>query len=347
MKVKTYFMHQKMMTKVLLALLPIIIMSTWLYGWRVISLLAVTLIAGIAAEYLVLRLIQKDKTKVTEACLVSCVLFTLTLPPATPYYIAIIGIVFGIVFGKAVFGGFGRNIFNPALVGRAFIYIAFPRHLALRWTEPFTDFPGGFFNYAGAEDLITSATPLINLKEGAGASSSLKELIFGLHPGTIGETARILIIVAAIYLIWTKTAAWKIMLSTLGSAALMAAIFNTTGALTEPFYYYLFSGGLLFGAVFMATDPVSAPKNEQAKWIFGALVGIFTMTIRAFSLFAEGVMFAILLANSLTPLLERNLQAWQKERQLKAKAKAERQAKTPEQGGSKTPAKAKIQAKGV
>ncbi len=332
MDVKKYFMHQKMMTNVLYALLPIILMAVYFYGWRVIVMLAVSILAAVLAEYGVMRLVQKEKTKVTEACLVSAVLFVLTLPPATPLYIVVIGIVFGIIFGKSVFGGFGRNIFNPALVGRAFVYIAFPYHLALAWTQPFLELPGGFAKYQATADMISQATPLIAMKSGEAAALDLKSLLFGMHAGSIGETARLLILLGAFFLIYTKTASWQIMLATMAGAAVAEGVFQVAGVISEPFYVYLMNGGLLFAAVFMATDPVSAPKNNWAKWVCGALIGIFAMVIRTFSLFAEGVMFAVLIVNALTPLIERQLS------QLQAKQKAKAQVAKAPAAAAATPA---------
>lgn len=312
-------MHQKMMTKVLIALIPLYLMAVYLFGWRILLLLAVVLISASLAEVLVMKQIQKDKVKLTEACFVSAALFTLTLPPATPLWVAAIGIIFGIVFGKAAFGGFGFNVFNPALVGRCFIYIAFPTHLTFNWTEPFRGLPGGFAAFSGGADLLTHATPMISMKAG-GAMPSLSDLFFGFTAGTLGETSALLILLAGLYLIVTKTASWKIMLSTLASAAVLSTAFYISGINNTPPQYMLLSGGLLFAAVFMATDPVSAPKAEGAKWIFGLMFGTFAIIIRQFSLFTEGVMFAILIANALAPLVERGIREWKKTQKEKLAA---------------------------
>lgn len=327
--IKSHFMHQKMMTKVLLSLIPVLLMATYLFGWRVFLLLAVVLVAGSAAELLVMKQIQKDKVKLTEACFVSCALFTLTLPPATPLWIAAIGIIFGIIFAKAAFGGFGYNIFNPALVGRCFIYIAFPTHLTYNWTEPFRTFPGGFLNFSGGVDAVTHATPMISMKAG-GELTAISDLFFGFISGSLGETSALLILLAGVYLIWTKTASWKIILSTIASAGILSAIFYWTGVSLTPPQYLLFSGGLLFAAVFMATDPVSAPRGEGAKWIYGLMIGAFAVIIRRFSLFTEGIMFAILIANALVPLLERNIREFKQNSLKKQQAnKAVADVKTP------------------
>ena len=307
---KSHFMHQKMMTKVLLSLIPIYLMSIYLFGWRVLVLLAVVTVAGSASEILVMRLVQKDKVKLTEACFVSCALFTLTLPPATPYWVAVVGIVFGIVFAKATFGGFGQNIFNPALVGRCFIYIAFPSFMTMGWLNPYSGFPGGFARFIGGPDLISEATPIAQLS--SGGTPALEDLIFGFTGGSLGETSAVLILLAGIYLAVTKTASWKIMVSTLGSAGILSAVLYLTGVTAVQPHYALLSGGLFFAAIFMATDPVSAPRDETSKWIFGVLIGTLTVVIRHFGTFVEGVMFATLIANAFAPLLDRNIREGRK-----------------------------------
>ncbi len=335
---KKHFMHQKMMTKVLIALVPVYLMSIYLFGWRVLLLLAATLIAGAVAELAIMRLVQQDKVKLTEACFVSAALFTLTLPPATPVWVAVIGILFGIGFGKAVFGGFGQNIFNPALVGRCFIYITFPAHMTRGWVEPFVggasgfaasgiaapgslaassaafSFPAGFAQYSA--DVLSEATPIV--QSNAGPLPSLPNLLLGFSSGSLGEASAVLILLCGIYLVVTKTASWKIMVSTLGSAAILATILWAAGVTTVPPQYQILSGGLVFAAVFMATDPVSAPRDETSKWIFGALIGAITIIIRRFGVFVEGAMFAILIANALAPLLDRNV------RELKVKMQQRR-----------------------
>ncbi len=310
---KKHFMHQKMMTKVLLALIPVYLMSVYLFGLRVLLLLAVTLVAGSATELAVMRLVQRDKVKLTEACFVSCALFTLTLPPQTPLWVAIIGIVFGIGFGKAVFGGFGQNIFNPAIVGRCFIYISFPAHMTRGWLEPFSGFPAGFARLGA--DVVSQATPIQQL--GEGSMPSLPNLLLGFTSGSLGETSAALILLCGIYLAVTKTASWKIMVSTLGSATILATALWAAGVVAIPPQYQILTGGLVFAAIFMATDPVSAPRDELSKWIFGALIGLITIIIRTFGVFVEGAMFAILIANALAPLIDRNVREMRKKLQEK------------------------------
>ncbi len=304
MAVKLPFIRQKMMRTVLVALVPVALMSVYLYGWRHIWLASVVTVVACLSEYLVMRSIQKEKTKISEAVLVSSALFTLTLPPATPVWIAVVGILFAVVFGKCVFGGFGRNIFNPALVGRCFVYIAFPGHLAVSWTEPFTGFPGGFLRWFPAQaDAVSVATPL-RVANAGGPAVSLLRLTLGTVSGSLGETSAILILLAAAYLLWRKTASYQVMVSTLASGVLLSAVLYYAGVGFTPPLTALLSGGFLFGGVFMATDPVTAPRLKAAQWMYGALIGVVTMVIRQFSLFGEGMMFAVLIANAFVPLME-------------------------------------------
>ena len=292
------------MDRVLISLIPILLLATFLFGFRTLILLAVVCLTGLITEYAAMRLVNGSKAKVSESALVSCFLFTLTLPPATPYWVAALGIAFGLFFGKGVFGGFGKNIFNPALIGRCFIYISFPAYLTVRWTEPFSRFPGGLIRYDSGVDAITSATPMVAAQ---GGSPDYLSLLSGLTAGSLGETSAVLILAAAIYLLVTRSASWIIMLSTFGGFISLSTILYITGVIqTDPLAAVL-SGGILFAVVFMATDPVSAPGQLISKIIYGALIGLLSVAIRNFSLFTEGVMFAVLIANAFVPLIDRQV----------------------------------------
>lgn len=295
-----------MMTRVLISLLPVLLASVYFFGLRTLVLLSVVATTGILCEYGVMRLINGDKAKVSEAVLVTCLLYTLTLPPTVPLWIAAVGIAFGVVFGKGVFGGFGKNIFNPALVGRCFIYVAFPAHMTIAWAEPFTGLFGGFAKWSGGLDAMTSATPMILLNKEGIVTDPLR-LFLGNISGSLGETSALLILLSAIYLIATKTASWKIIVSCLASFAIFSSILYLTGVIEADPLFSILSGGFLFAAVFMATDPVSAPRQELSKFIYGALIAAVALIIRAFSLFTEGIMFAILIVNAFVPLIDRNI----------------------------------------
>jgi Na+-transporting NADH:ubiquinone oxidoreductase subunit B/electron transport complex protein RnfD len=202
-----------------------------------------------------------------------------------------VGIVFGTFFGKEVFGGTGRNIFNPALVGRLFITIAFPSIMSASWRVPFAD-------------AVSSATPL-SVWRSTGEAAPLEDLLFGSVAGSMGEVFRIGIIAGGLLLILSRIANWRVPLTYLLSVALFSAL----GSLAipdrvAPPLFQLLTGGLLFGAFFMATDPVTSPMTKAGKHVFGILAGLLTVLIRSFSGFTEGVMFSIVFLNALTPLID-------------------------------------------
>ncbi len=284
------FQKQPIMRKVLYSLIPIFLFSIYLYGLRVLFVSAVVFGLGILCEYLFVR---NTKKKVSEAVLVTCALYTLAMPPAVPLWIAGVGIVFAVVIGKMAYGGFGRNIFNPAITGRLFIYIAFASVLGGTWRT------AGNFGI----DAVSSATPLGMLR--AGQTPELLDMFLGFRSGAIGESSILLLLAAAIYLIITKTANWKIMLSTYGTAGILHAVLyfaGVNGAI--PPHYALMSGSLAFITVFMVTDPVSAPKRPQAQWLYGLVIGVSVVLIRTFSLFPEGTSFAILMGNTFASLFD-------------------------------------------
>jgi len=299
---KKFFMKQIMMRRVIYSLLPIILASVYFFGFKALTLQIVVLGFAILTEYMFEKRLNKP---VSEAVIVTSILYTLTLPVATPYWVAVLGIIFGVVFGKEVFGGFGKNVFNPALVGRAFVYISFPVPLTAMWNEVSTSFPGGFARYmTPVIDTVSMATPM-TIYRTTGELASINDLLFGAVSGSLGETSKILIILAGAYLIYTKTASWQIMVSVVlgflvSSYAMIA--FGFTQVLNP--IYGMLSGGFLFATVFMATDPISSASTKEGKWIYGALIGFVSVIIRGFALFSGGVMFAILIVNTFTPLID-------------------------------------------
>ena len=292
---KISFIKQKIMNRVLYALIPIFIYAIFLFGWRVLFIILITNLFALFTEFLFIK--TKPKGKVSTAVFVTGSLLALTLPPTIPLWMAAVGAVVAISFGKMVFGGFGMNMFNPAIVGRTFLYVAFPNALTVQWMKPFAAFPGGFTHFSHS-NLITSATPMIQFKQ-AGVITGIPKLFFGMIPGSIGETSSLLIIIAALYLVITKTAKWQPMIATLVSFMVFSLLFYGRNPL-----YFLLSGGIMFGSVFMVTDPVSMPKEKYTIWIYGILIGFLTVFIRKFSLFAEGFMFALIIANTFMPIIE-------------------------------------------
>ena len=286
------------MRRVLYSLAPIFLFSIYLYGVRSILIALVTFPLGILVEYLMEK---KRGKKVSEAVLVTCALYTLSMPPVVPLWIVAVGILFTVFMAKEVYGGFGRNIFNPAIAGRLFVYISFAAALQMGFVEP-----GAFGASAGVfafpVDGMTAATPLAIMR--SGGSSSLFDLLLGFRMGSLGEGAVPLILLAAVYLIITKTANWRLMLSTLASALVLTALLLVAGVSKALPMESLLAGSFLFVAVFMATDPVSAPKKPAAQWVYGILIGATVVLVRTFSLFPEGTSFAILLGNTAASLFD-------------------------------------------
>lgn len=309
------FQKQNMMRTVVLSLLPLVFSSIYFFGWRTLILMIVVSIFGVATEYIFEK---KNKKKVSEAIIVTSMLYTMTLPPTTPYWIAIIGIIFGVVFGKMVFGGFGRNVFNPALVARAFVYVSFPAPLTMIWSKAMSGFPGGFGTYISEGiELVSQATPMLLFRDNGQMVSKLS-LLLGHVSGSIGETSAILVILAGIYLIYKKVASWQTMAGCFVGFIGLSTILYYMGMpqIPHPLYGVL-AGGFLFGTVFMATDPISSPKTVEGRWIYGIIIGIVTVIIRGFALFAGGVMFAILMGNTFAPIIDEGVKSYKKSKKDK------------------------------
>jgi Na+-transporting NADH:ubiquinone oxidoreductase subunit B len=254
--------------------------------------MVVTFVCGIFTEWLFER---KKSGKVSEAILVTCALYAVAFPAKTPLWMFAVGIVFATAMAKGVYGGFGRNIFNPAIAGRLFVYIAFATVLNASYVMQ-----GGFG--IGAVDVVASATPLGLMR--AGQQVPILDLLLGNRAGANGEGMIILIAIAAIYLIATKTASWKIILSSIVGGGILATIFYAAGVKGALPPQSLLAGSFLFVTVFMATDPVSAPKKPISHYIYGAMIGSLIVVIRTFSAFPEGTSFALLLGNTFASLID-------------------------------------------
>lgn len=295
---KDIILKQTIMNKVLYSLIPVILFSIYLFGWRVMAVIVVSNIAAFLTEYLFIR--NKKNGKVSMAVFVTGTLLALTLPPTIPLWMAAVGSIVAVAFGKMVFGGFGTNIFNPAILGRTFVYISFPQQMTVSWIEPFKGFPGGLLHYAGSETMRTSATILSHYRHTGQISETISNAFLGFIPGSIGETSALLLLLGGIYMIITKTASWKPMVST----TISLIIFNIIFYPHENPFFFLVSAGAMFGIIYMTTDPVSQAKGKIAIWIYGILCGFLTVLIRKYSLFYEGFMFALLLTNSFMPIIE-------------------------------------------
>lgn len=289
---------QKPMTRVLWALAPVCVGAIFFFGWRFLIVLAIVNAAGFFCEWMFCRHYRES---VSSAIFVTNTLFALIIPPTLPIWMAVVGVSFGVIFGKMVFGGFGKNIFNPAMVGRAFIYINFAMPMTSKWVAPFDGGTGGFIHYAA--DTVSGATPMQVLTHGG--EIAISKLFLGQISGCYGETSALLILIGGLYLVWTKTANRLIVVSCFaGFILIQGALWLThAGGAFDPLRALL-SGGFMLGAFFMATDPVSACQTNEGKIIYGFLIGALTVVIRVFSVWAEGMMFAILLANMFGPIID-------------------------------------------
>ena len=298
---KKLLMKQKAMEQVVWALVPLCLAAVYFYGWKFLAVLAVVNAVGFLCEYLFTR---KAGQPVSTAVFVTSFIFALSLPPTIPLWIAAVGVAFGIVFGKMVFGGFGRNVFNPAVSGRAFIYISFGVPMTSGFTPPVGGLAGGFAAWSPGVDAVTKATPLV--KMAGGEAVSKLTLFLGNHAGSFGETSALLIILCGVYLLFKKTSSYQIVLSGLLGFVLLQGIFFLSGVAGAPDPLAgLLSGSILFGIFFMATDPVSASQTTAGgRWVYGALIGMLTSLIRTFSVWPEGLTFALLIANMFAPLLD-------------------------------------------
>lgn len=285
------------------ALLPSAGAAIYYYGIKAFWMIILSYVFGITTEW-IFAIVKKEE--IHEGIFVTCMIYPLTLPPTIPLWMLVVGIVFGVFFGKEVFGGTGRNIFNPALVGRLFITIAFPFYMASNWADPLIT-KGHFFtmDLASIPDAITSATPLTFLKAGEPMVYSIGQLLMGAAPGSMGETFRLGIIIAGIFLILTKVSSWRIPVTYISTVLVLSALGHMffPANVAAPIYQVL-AGGLLYGAFFMATDPVSSPYTNRGKIVFGLGLGLLTVLIRSFSGYTEGVMFSIILMNAFGPLID-------------------------------------------
>ncbi len=313
---------KRTMSIVIIAMIPALLFGIWNTGYqhflslgqqadfmqivgygllKVLPIIVVSYAAGLGVEFI---FAQYRGHEVNEGYLVSGMLIPLVMPVDIPLWMVAVASIFAVVIGKETFGGTGMNIFNPALLARAFIFFAYPAKITgdTIWT-------GGLTKGEGVVDGFSGATPLGNAAAGAmDKIPSMYDLFFGFIPGSIGETSKIAIILGAIILIVTGIGSWRIILSGILGGVSMTLIFNafavndymTLSPLTQ-----IMMGSFLFGMVFMATDPVTASQTNRGKWIYGFLAGFFAIMIRVFNpAYPEGTMLAILLMNAFAPLID-------------------------------------------
>ncbi len=296
----------RIMWHVVGSLVPIVVAAGWFFG--ISALLVIT--AATAGALLTERAFGKGRTLLDGSALITGLLLGLTLPAGMPLWMAFLGGAFGIGFGKLMFGGLGQNVFNPALIGRAFLQAAFP--------VPITTWPvagGAFFALRGdnlalplmhpvVADAITSATPL-GLMKFEGKGTALHALFFGTTGGSLGETSAVLILLCGAYLAMRGFLNWRTPASIFLTVAVFAGILHAVNARFPDPSFMLLSGGLMLGAIFMATDMVTSPVTNRGRWIFGVGIGVLVVVIRVWGGLPEGVMYAILLMNAVVPFLNR------------------------------------------
>lgn len=285
----------KIMYTVLIALIPAVIASVYFFRLLAIKLMVVCVITAVVSEYIFQRLRKKKITVVDGSAVITGLLLALTLPPSLPLWAAALGTFFAIAMGKQIFGGLGYNIFNPALLGRAFLMAAFPA-LMTSWTNPFS------------LDAVTGATPLAQMKF-AQSMVSHQSLFLGNVSGSLGEASALALLIGAIFLLIRKIIDWRIPVGYLGTVALWSGVFWLINPekFADPLWHLL-AGGLMLGAFFMATDMVTTPVTRKGKWIFAVGCGVLLMLIRFWGGLPEGVMYSILLMNAVTPLINRSIQ---------------------------------------
>jgi electron transport complex protein RnfD len=300
----------RIMWSVVLSLVPVVLAGAYFFGPSALLVLAASTLGALLPE----RLWGRPGSLGDGSAAITGLLLGLTLPPGIPLWMAFVGGAFGITFGKLVFGGLGQNPFNPALLGRAFLQAAFPVALTT-WpapTESWWALRGD--NLAlplmspRAVDLVTEATPL-GLMKFQHASTDLSRLLLGTTGGCIGETSGLILVLCGLYLALRRHLNWRIPASVIASTALLSGLIRLLGgpAYPDPLFM-LFSGGLMLGAWYMATDMVTSPVTHRGAWIFGAGIGVLVVVIRIWGGLAEGVMYAILLMNALVPFLNRATQ---------------------------------------
>lgn len=315
---------ETIMRHVIYALLPVVVMSVLMFGLSALLLVTVTTVTCVTAEWFFCRVSAKESTLGDHSAVVTGVLLALTLPPALPLWMAVVGGVISIGLGKTLFGGLGFNVFNPALVGRAFLQTAFPVALttwtpaaaACRFTTcipstlawPFMT-PPSVDEYVerAAVDGFSGATALSLMKFGDPAKApDAWQLFTGTVAGSVGETSALLILVCGAYLAVRKMLDWRIPVGVLGSVFIVTSLFHLWDPQTyPPPLLMLLAGSLMLGSVFMATDMVTSPVTPAGVWIYGALIGVVTALIRLTGSLPEGLVYAILLGNAVVPLLNR------------------------------------------
>ena len=284
------FRTNRIMLDVVLALLPALAVGIFVLGVRALVVTLICVAAAIAAEWFYSFVTKTRNTVVDGSAMVTGLLLAMTLPATVPYWQAAVGSVFAIIIVKALCGGLGQNIFNPALAARAFLLLIYPV---------------GLTRYTGV-DGVSAATPLHHMVMPALPEESILDMFLGNCPGSIGEISALALLIGGGYLVWRKVISIRIPAAYLGSVALLTLIFSKAGSPLEWMLYSLFSGGVMLGAIFMATDYATSPATPVGQIVYGIGCGVLTVIFRYFGLFPEGVTYAILIMNAFVWSIDRH-----------------------------------------
>lgn len=294
---------QKIMLRVVYAMIPAMAWGIYMFGLDAVRVGLISILSCLAVEYLIQQYVMKVKPSLTDgSALITGILLAFNVPASIPWWIIIIGAIAAMGIGKLSFGGLGSNIFNPALVGRVFLLISFPVQM--------TSWPA--IRTAGV-DAVSAATPLAVIKEGIknGIPVSqlkglpdLSDVAIGLNQGSLGEISAILLIIGGLYMLWKKVITWQTPVSIILTVLVVSGIFWIANPeiYVNP-VYHIFTGGLMLGAIFMATDMVTSPMTGKGQLIYGVGIGLITISIRMFGAYPEGISFAILIMNAFVPLI--------------------------------------------
>ena len=283
------FKSSRIMFDVMLALVPAMIVGIWMHGFRSLVVTLVSIASCVFLEWMYSVLTKTRNTVVDGSALVTGMLLAMTLPATVPYWLVVVGSAFAIIFVKALCGGLGQNVFNPALSARGFMMLVAPAYMV---------------RFEGV-DGVTAATPLHHMVMPALPEESILDMFLGNCPGSIGEISALALLIGGTYLVYRKVISVRIPAAYLGSVAVLTLIFHKTDAPVDWMLYSLFSGGLMLGAIFMATDYATSPVTAKGQIIYGIGCGILTVVFRYFGLFPEGVTYAILLMNALVWIIDR------------------------------------------
>lgn len=284
------FRTSRLMLDVVIALLPAVGVALARFGLRALFIILISVLAAVVSELLYCVIMRKRVTIIDASAIVTGLLLALTLPVSAPLWMPAAGSAFAVIFAKLLFGGLGQNIFNPALAGRAFLMLIYPV---------------GITRYAMDVDAVSMSTPLHKMVMPSLPEESILDMFLGFCPGSIGEISALALLIGFAYLLIRKVISWRIPVFVMASAALLSLIFFRAGTPVQWMLYTLFSGGLMLGAIYMATDYATSPVTAKGQMIYGALIGALIVLFRYFGIFPEGVTYAILIANALVWVIDR------------------------------------------